>query len=129
MKIRNWKSIQTIGAIVLVAVLIATGVHLLHRDAFAQQDYSVYLWRAGQGNVTDATVWFTFDGGDNWIQADHTGGGFYTVVRDNAELEWQIYLDVWANPDYIGLEPWWGFYSDVLWGNDPSQVWEVEPGR
>jgi len=121
------KLVIAMAAFALVAVLIV-GAYAFYQKAFAQTDYVVYLWREGQGAVTDATVHFNFDGA-GWEWAPHSGSGYYKISTNNAPLYWQIRLDEWANPDYIGLDPWWGYTSDQLLGSYPTQSWEVQPAR
>ncbi len=119
--------IRIVGALLLAVMLIGLGVHLMYQDAQAYTIYSVHIWRIGQGDVTDATVLFHFNGGGP-LRATHQGYGIYKITGA-AEPFWSIELDLNANPDYIGLDPWWGYESDVLLGDDPTQDWEVEPPR
>lgn len=123
------RGVALIGLLALLTVGVALGVHLMHKDALADPViYDVYLWQAGQGALTDATVAFRFRNGNNWalwLPPSSQGGGVYKRTRDVWADEWQIRLDEWADPVYIGLEPWWGWfaYPSAL---ENSVEWEVE---
>jgi hypothetical protein len=115
-----------IVAIILIAG-VALGVHLLHKDAYANVSYSVFIWHGNRANgVSNAVVHFDFFDGFDWtgpLDPSAQGGGLYTNTRPNWMVAWRIYLE--EDGQWVGLDPWWGWVGEAP-GSVNMVDWEVD---
>lgn len=118
------RTIVAILALAFITGAVGLGVHLMHRDAFAQVFYQVYVYQIVDEvpiPVDDAEL--TADFGVGWEEPDLEGDGYYKWLR-NVVDDWDAQIGnegVW-----IGVDP-----PGLFWVNiDGTQFyveWEVEP--
>jgi len=88
----NRKLLFVVLSLAMLAGGVSVGIHVLHKQALANVTYTVEIFDEELTPVNDGTVWFSFNGGENWLVTVPIGDGRYEIPRDDYAGTWWIQL-------------------------------------